>query len=285
MLLALTFAWMLTGIAAEPAEIAAADQAPVALISGWIDETFSQRLQAFLDHHPQVRSIEIDSPGGYVAQAYQAARLLNRRELGISVRASCASACALLWASVDERALMERGLIGVHAGIPAKQPPAWLEPIVRHINAARELAAFEHARFPVDLIAKARATPHDAMLWLTAGELEAAGVQFERVPSESPTKLVAGRKFAFPLLSEGVAAYVVQAFQVNCKSSSPRRSRACAARLRARGAECAASPPAIFESKYRYTLWAREFAACLMPRPICAGVEVDTDDGCRAVQG
>ena len=169
--------------AEHPAAMSARPNQPVAMVTGQIDGDFSDRLARLLDANPQVRAVEIESLGGLSTQAYQAAQALNQRSVAVRVRGRCASACAYLWASADSRALVDGARIGLHAPRPAKEPPRLLRSLVKRRNSRLEYEALSGAGFPDNLIAKARSTPPESMLWLTPEELREAGVEFQVAPS------------------------------------------------------------------------------------------------------
>lgn len=182
LLLAATSSWSAT----HPAAMSARPNLSVAPVTGQIDAGFSDRLTQLLDANPQLQAIEIESPGGLATQAYKAARELNKRSIAVQVRGRCASACAYLWASADNRALVEGARIGLHDGRPAREPPRAIARWVTERNSRLAYEALGRAGFPDEIIEQARATPPEEMLWLGAEELLAAGVKFRIAPSRWP---------------------------------------------------------------------------------------------------
>ena len=79
-----------------PAVMATRPNLRVALVTGWIDQGFSSRLEQLLASNPQVAYVQIESPGGLASQAYEAAEVINRRRIEIRVLGRCASACGIL---------------------------------------------------------------------------------------------------------------------------------------------------------------------------------------------
>lgn len=185
-LLFLLFASTPEWSAKHPALMNPIGNTSVALVIGQIDAEFSDRLAALLDQNPHLEAIEIESLGGLSTAAYEAARELNKRNIAIQVRGRCASACAYLWASADNRALVPGARIGLHDGRPAREPPKVIARWVRQRNERLEHEALSHAGFPDSLIDKALAIPPHSMLWLTADELLAAGVNFRTAPARLP---------------------------------------------------------------------------------------------------
>ena len=93
---------------------------------------------------------------------------------------------------------------------------------------------------------------------------------------------VPGEAMVFPMKSEGVPVGLAKAYEVNCKAKDPEITQRCEAMLRKRGIECQPKPPEVFETKNDYSVWATEFSKCVFKKPICAGVEVASDEECRA---
>lgn len=185
MLHTLILATTLTWVNSPPAAMLAHPKLPVALVTGPVDAHFSERLARLVDQNPQVRTIEIDSPGGFSDEAYRAAETLNRQGISVRVRGRCASACVYLWAATNVRSLREGALLGVHAARPVRQPPGFLRGAVKRHNEALERQALANAGFTSALIERMRAVPHDEMLWLTPAELRSAGVKFE-IDTDAP---------------------------------------------------------------------------------------------------
>lgn len=179
MLNALILATALTWVNSPPAAMLAHPKLPVALVTGPVDQHFSERLARLVDQNPQVRTIEIESPGGFTEEAYRAAKKLNRHGISIRVRGRCASACVYLWAATDTRYLGEGARLGLHAARLVRQPPGFLRGAVKRHNEALERQALTNAGFTSALIESMRAVPHEEMLWLTPSELRVEGVRFE----------------------------------------------------------------------------------------------------------
>jgi len=93
---------------------------------------------------------------------------------------------------------------------------------------------------------------------------------------------VPGEAMVFPMKSEGVAVSLAKAYEVNCKAKDPQITQRCETMLRKRGIECQPKPPEVFETKNDYSVWATEFSKCVFKKPICGGVEVTTDEECKA---
>ena len=165
-----------------PAVMATRPTLPMAVVTGFMDERFSERLDALLASNPQVTYVQIESLGGRSAQAYKAAEVLNQRGIELRVLGRCASACALLWAGTRNRTLVEGARIGLHASAVLKEPPLLVRGVVRRHNVQRKTHVLEQAGFPPATISRALSTPHNSMLWLTSSELGSLGVRFRLVP-------------------------------------------------------------------------------------------------------
>ena len=103
--------------------------------------------------------------------------------------------------------------------------------------------------------------------------------------AETPvaTDFVPGQKMSFPLKSAGVLEDYGRLLRVNCKSNDAAIEQACNAMLSERIAACQGGEPAVFETRESYSARAKRFGACVMPTPICHGVEVTSLEQCKAV--
>lgn len=102
-------------------------------------------------------------------------------------------------------------------------------------------------------------------------------------PNESPeahNAFVPGQKMVFPVSSDGVVADLVKRFEVNCRSEDSSVTDSCLTMLSERGESCEPKPLAVFKSEEQYRVWAKAFTACLMPRPVCSGREVESIEEC-----
>lgn len=186
MITSLFLAAALQAPARPPAVMGTRPNLSFALVTGWIDRDFSRRLEHLLANNPQVKYIQIESPGGHVSEAYEAADVINRRRLEVRVLGRCASACALLWAAATNRSLVDGARIGLHAGTFAKEPPRILRGVAERYHVRRKEEVLGQAGFPPSLIAKGLATPNASMLWIASPELGSAGVRFRLIPASRP---------------------------------------------------------------------------------------------------
>jgi hypothetical protein len=84
----------------------------------------------------------------------------------------------------------------------------------------------------------------------------------------------------FPLDATGVDADLVKLLSVNCKSADAAVEQSCRSMLHTRAAACVPVLPRVFDTKADYQAWARPFARCVAPLPICHGVEVTSFEQC-----
>jgi hypothetical protein len=68
---------------------------------------------------PDAETVELASPGGWVAEAVRVAEQIERRGLATRVRGQCSSACTLAFAGGTRRTLAPGGALGFHAGSAA----------------------------------------------------------------------------------------------------------------------------------------------------------------------
>lgn len=159
-------------------EYLAAEQA--VRVRGPIGPRFEPRLRAMLDAHPDARRVVVQSPGGMRRQALRAASLLNERGLPVRIAGRCASACALLWAAVDQREMTAGSRLGLHRS-KLVGPLVFPDAIAQQINAHNDRetdAVLRKAGFPEHVVAAGSATPPTSMSWFAADQLQRDGVPF-----------------------------------------------------------------------------------------------------------
>ncbi len=64
----------------------------------------------------------------------------------------------------------------------------------------------------------------------------------------------------------------------NCKTTDKAIESACIAAMEQRIASCRISGPVSFENESEYKVAAKKYLACIMPTPICNGIEVTTTE-------
>lgn len=145
-------------------------------IDGPIGPRFVPDLERALARSPAPRRIDIDSPGGLVMDALDAAALVAERGIPVRVTGRCASACTLLWAGAPRREIEVLGRIGLHqARIDGNLPKAWKASGLAE-GEPRSLALLRAAGFgPVLLGLRAR-TPPEQVAWASAQALLDDGV-------------------------------------------------------------------------------------------------------------
>ncbi|MDO9505575.1 MAG: hypothetical protein Q8M80_01815 [Hydrogenophaga sp.] len=74
----------------------------------------TRALMSALAQHPQVRVLEITSPGGLLTEGHGMARLALQRTLNTEVSGACASACTLVFVAGERRLLAPQASLGFH---------------------------------------------------------------------------------------------------------------------------------------------------------------------------
>jgi hypothetical protein len=115
---------------------------------------------------------------------------------------------------------------------------------------------------------------------MTAILAVASGMAGARAPDVS--EFVPGQKMNFPIESAGVLDDYGRRLLVNCRTTNAAIEQACIAKLSERIATCQGGEPAVFETRESYAVTARRFGGCVMPIPICRGVEVSSIEECKA---
>jgi hypothetical protein len=74
----------------------------------------AKALEVYLAEHPDVKSIELNSPGGSFQEASRIAKLVRQRKLVTFVRQECLSACTLAYSAGSWRLAMKTAKFGFH---------------------------------------------------------------------------------------------------------------------------------------------------------------------------
>jgi hypothetical protein len=129
------------------------------------------RLQALLAQSPQLRVLELESPGGRLREADRIANLLRARAPQVRVTGPCESACTLLFMAGTPRRMMPNGRLGFHRASSGS-----FNPLLDEL-ANRELAGiYRQAGVPDDYIHKTLSTPSWRMWYPQNQDLVANGL-------------------------------------------------------------------------------------------------------------
>jgi len=141
-------------------------------MTGRIDHGATRRLETLLSGNAGVRYLELESSGGYVAEARGLVRLVRSYRLVTYVRGDCLSACTLAFASGSTRHLAPGARLGFHRYRLASP----LMPLF--MNAEQEqrkdMEILRRRDVPQAFIERIDATPPEAMWFPSHGELIAA---------------------------------------------------------------------------------------------------------------
>lgn len=83
-------------------------------IDGTIGPRLPEQVQRMLIQHPAASRIDLNSPGGLVADALKAAQIVGDRDLPARVDGECASACVAIWAASPHHQMTASSRIGLH---------------------------------------------------------------------------------------------------------------------------------------------------------------------------
>jgi len=143
-------------------------------LEGLIDFGITRDLTALLEATSDVRSIELESPGGRVAEARGLIKVIERFALQTSAVGDCASACALVYMSGHTRYLEPGARLGFHRyGLFSPLVALFLDP---EVELAKDLAVFRRHNVAEAFIERIAATPHETMWFPSPAELLRARV-------------------------------------------------------------------------------------------------------------
>lgn len=145
------------------------------LLSGEMGFGTTNRVRAALARDPGIREVELDSPGGSAMEGFVLAALVRDRGLDTRVRASCASACVLVFAGGRERVAEPGARFGLHrAGVDWRKDGAVSETDLRTAAWFRERGVGE------EFIGRVLATPFHEIWEPTLREVFASGLANSR---------------------------------------------------------------------------------------------------------
>lgn len=143
-------------------------------VSGPIDPGITAALEALLTGAPGVRALVLESDGGRIAEARGLIRLVREHGLATRVERDCLSACALVFAAAQDRALESAGRLGFHSYALRSQTP------IRVIDVAaeqrRDLEGLRAAGVSAEFVDRIAETPPQEMWFPTRTELRSAGI-------------------------------------------------------------------------------------------------------------
>ena len=143
-------------------------------LEGLIDFGITRDLTALLEATSDVRSIELESPGGRVAEARGLIEVIERFALRTTAVGDCASACALVYMSGHTRYLEPGARLGFHRyGLFSPLVALFLDP---EAELEKDLAVFRRHNVAEAFIERIIATPHETMWFPSPAELVLARV-------------------------------------------------------------------------------------------------------------
>jgi len=83
-------------------------------IAGDFELGLRRRLETVLDANPGVKTVVLDSDGGYVTQGRAVAKLIEAKRLDTTVHGTCKSACAIAFMGGVSRRIGRAGRLGFH---------------------------------------------------------------------------------------------------------------------------------------------------------------------------
>lgn len=141
-------------------------------MTGRIDHGATRRLENLLSGNAGVRFLELESSGGYVAEARGLVRLVRSYRLATYVRGDCLSACTLAFASGATRHLAPGARLGFHRyRLLSPMLPLFMN--AEH-EQRKDMDVLRRRDVPQAFLERIDATPPEAMWFPSHGELIAA---------------------------------------------------------------------------------------------------------------
>lgn len=177
--------------AVDDATMTVFDGGQAVRIEGGVGRRFAEDLRRILEANPSLQRIDVTSGGGYTITGFEAARMINRRNLIVRVKGHCASICVALWAAAAQRQMEPDALIGLHQWNPqCDVMPADLQSQCRRQAevATDHIFTYEawlrSAGFDRELLQLQARTPAKDIAVLTTLQLWEHGVDFRAVDAQ-----------------------------------------------------------------------------------------------------
>ena len=113
--------WALTTDRDERAEIRADAGLGRLVVHGPFGFGTTVHVDEALRSHPEIRLVELDSPGGYAVEGLALGKLLEAHDVDTLVLSRCASACISAFAGGNRRLLGKHGRLGFHSAEGGRQ--------------------------------------------------------------------------------------------------------------------------------------------------------------------
>lgn len=142
------------------------------LLAGPLSHGMTEQLESLLMGGAPILLIELNSPGGLVAEARGLVRLIDAYGLATFVAEDCLSACTLAFASGSTRHLAPGARLGFHRyRLASPLLPLFMNAEHEH---RRDMEILRRRGVPQAFIERIDATPPEAMWFPSHGELIAA---------------------------------------------------------------------------------------------------------------
>ena len=163
-------------------------------VRGMIGHHFSRAMAAELRAHGDATVIVIDSPGGLLDQAFNAADMIKESRLPLRVDGMCASACGLIWAAVPNRQMTASSRIGLHQNRMLGDLPVELTAAGSQEMEDKSTAVLTAAGFTDEMLRHRAATPPGKMFWVNAVDIMTAAINAKVVDAHGqPMNLAAAK--------------------------------------------------------------------------------------------
>jgi hypothetical protein len=149
-------------------------------VTGGMNDGAAAAVTEALVRAPGVRTVSLDSGGGWIREGRLLAEVISQHGLSTTVERECSSACTLAFLAGKERTLGPGALLGFHQVLSGGQTAS-----MRRLSEVETETIYRTVGLPADFINKVLATPPDKIWYPTPAELSAAKVITGRTSSNS----------------------------------------------------------------------------------------------------
>ena len=168
------------------------------LVAGRIGFGLTGEIEALLDAHPEIRRLQLASPGGRVVEARRLHDVIKSRGLDTYAAGLCASACTVAFMGGKERLIAPEARLGFHQGMVPGATAA-----DGALANRRDRSLLLEDGVDPDFAQRAYATPNAEMWYPAAEELLRARVATAIVPTSAASGGAARSEVAGPPRAAG----------------------------------------------------------------------------------
>ncbi|GAB3252924.1 GYF domain-containing protein [Chitinimonas naiadis] len=145
-------------------------------LAGGIAFGTANKFRAYLQEHPEIALVHLNSSGGRISEAVSISRLIRERRINTYTSNTCVSACALAFLGGNQRYIGAKGRLGFHSAYTNLS-----NPVATYAGNLEQQEQMQQVGASAEFIRHAISTPPAEMWYPTREELLSSNVITEEV--------------------------------------------------------------------------------------------------------